>query len=112
MLEVRFRRDSRRRLSSVFASGHAGFADYGDDIVCAAASAILQGAWLGATDYAKIAVEAERSEGHLLLRWPQRARDDEALKAIFESAELAINQIALQFPDHVRSVAEVEAEES
>ena len=110
MLEVRFRRDSRQRLSSVFASGHTGFAEHGEDIVCAAASAILQSAWLGLTDYAKIAVEADRSEGHLALRWPQAARDDPSLRAIMSSAELAINHMARQFPENLRTVAEIEPE--
>ena len=110
MLEVKFRRDSRQRLSSVFASGHTGFADHGEDIVCAAASAILQGAWLGLTDYAKISVDAEKAEGHLALSWPEEERDNPALCAIIGSAEIAINHIALQYPRHVRSIPEIEPE--
>ena len=54
MLQVKFRRDSRQRLSSVFASGHADAAIEGDDLVCAAASAILQAAELGLTVYSNL----------------------------------------------------------
>ena len=110
MLEVKFRRDSRQRLSSVFASGHTGFAEHGEDIVCAAASAVLQSAWLGLTHYAKIAVDADRAEGHLALRWPEHVRDNPALQAIMGTAEIAINHMAVQFPGNLRTVAEIEPE--
>src|ERR1700761_4083963 len=48
--EVRFRRDSRDRLSSVFSSGHAEQGEPGEDVVCSAVSALLQAAWAGLTD--------------------------------------------------------------
>jgi len=109
LLEVRFRRDSRQRLSSVFASGHAAFSEHGTDIVCAAASAILQCAWLGAQEYAGVDIAADRASGHLVLRWPEHARDDDSLRAIMSTAELGIEQIAHQFPQYVRIVKESES---
>jgi hypothetical protein len=42
MVTVLFHEDSRGRLSSILAEGHAGWADAGEDIVCAAVSAILR----------------------------------------------------------------------
>jgi uncharacterized protein YsxB (DUF464 family) len=102
VVTVTFRRDSRNRLSSVFADGHAGWADHGEDIVCAAASAILQAALLGLTDHAQVAVEAERSAGRLAMRWPEAVRDREAVQAIVATAELSIASIARDFPTHVR----------
>ena len=108
MLEVKFRRDSRQRLSSVFASGHTEFGTSDIDLVCAAASAILQAAWIGLVDYAKITVEADRSAGRLHLRWAETDRDNPALDAIIGTAEIAINHMALQFPDNLRSIAETE----
>lgn len=102
MVTVTFRRDSRNRLSSVFAEGHAGWADAGDDIVCAAASAILQAAWLGLGEYAGVEVEGERTPGRLALRWPAGDRDRDDVRAIVATAELSIDRIAGQYPDHVR----------
>ena len=106
MLTVTFTRDSRGRLSSFFADGHAGWAGAGEDIVCAGASAILQAAWLGITDYARVAPEAERragdDAGHLSVRWPEDARDRDDVRAIVGSAEIAIERLALQFPKNVR----------
>lgn len=110
-LEVRFRRDAAGRLSSLAAGGHAGWADAGQDVVCAAVSAVLQAAWLGLSEHAHVRVDAVRRKGELALRWPQDARDRDDVAAIVATAELAIAQIARQYPDHVRCVAESEPDE-
>ncbi|HUZ49221.1 MAG TPA: ribosomal-processing cysteine protease Prp [Candidatus Dormibacteraeota bacterium] len=102
MLAVTFCRDSRNRLSSVFATGHAGFAEHGEDIVCAAVSAILQAARLGLEAHARVQLEASQSSGELRLVWPEAARDDAAVRAIVATAELSVEQIAAQYPTHVR----------
>jgi uncharacterized protein YsxB (DUF464 family) len=104
VVTVTFRRDSHDRLSSVFAEGHAGWADRGDDVVCAAASAILQAAWLGLAEHARVDVTGERTGGRLAMRWPETAREREDVRAIVATAELAIAQIARQFPEHVRAL--------
>ncbi len=101
MLDVTFCRDSRNRLSSVFASGHALAGEYGEDVVCAAVSAILQAARLGLEQYAKVPLDAAQASGEFSIRWPESDRDGEALKAIVGTAELAVEQIARQYPDHV-----------
>jgi uncharacterized protein YsxB (DUF464 family) len=102
VVTVTFRRDSRNRLSSVFADGHAGWSDSGQDIVCAAASAILQAALLGLTEVAKVPVTAERTPGRLAMRWPESERDNSDVRAIVATAELSIESIARDFPKHVR----------
>ncbi|GAC1419729.1 MAG: hypothetical protein NVSMB5_11760 [Candidatus Velthaea sp.] len=109
MLEVRFRRDSRQRLSSVLAAGHADAAVHGEDIVCAAASAILQAAELGLAAYAKLDTAAvTRAQGEMTFRIAESARDRDDVKAIIGTAELAIERLAWQFPVHVRFVREAE----
>ncbi len=101
MLTVTFNRDSRQRLSSIFASGHANAGEYGEDIVCAAVSAILQAARLGLEAYAKIDAGALQSSGELRMTIPEASRDDAAVKAIVATAELSVEQIARQYPGHV-----------
>lgn len=101
MLTVTFHRDSRKRLSSIFALGHANAGDYGRDIVCAAVSAILQAARLGLESYAKIDPGAVQSSGGLSLTIPETAREDAGVKAIVATAEISIEQIARQYPEHV-----------
>ena len=110
MLEVRFRRDSRDRLSSVFSSGHAEHGDPGEDVVCGAASALLQAAWAGLTDVAHVPVTGHRRKGDFLMRWPASARDRDDVRAIVATAELAIEQLAKQYRGFVRYVREAERE--
>ena len=108
MVQVTFRRDSRQRLSSIFASGHADAAPHGEDLVCAAVSAILQAARLGLEEHVEASLEVDQRSGNLSLRWPESLRDDPALVAIVATAELAVGRIASQYPGYVRANAETE----
>ncbi len=101
MLTVIFRMDGRQRLSSIFAEGHAGWADSGADIVCAAASAILQATRLGLEEVARIPLQVLQQSGTLTLRWQEAARDDTTLLAIVRTAQLSLARIASQYPEHV-----------
>ena len=101
MLHVTFSKDSRQRLSSVFARGHAGWADDGQDIVCAAVSAILQAARLGLASHAQVPLTVTQQKGDLRLEVPEDRRDDPAVAAILATAQLSVEQIARQYPAHV-----------
>ncbi len=101
MLEVVFYRDGSNRPSSIVARGHVDSAEHGKDIVCAAVSAILQAARLGLERHARVELEADQQPGTLRLRWPERVRDREDVRAIVETAALSVEQIAHQFPGHV-----------
>jgi uncharacterized protein YsxB (DUF464 family) len=94
--------DSRGRLSSFSAEGHAGWAESGSDVVCAAVSTLLQAAWLGLAEVAGVEVTGERASGKLALNWHEAGRHD--VDAIAETAARSIERLALQFPDHVRAV--------
>ena len=102
MIEVVFRRDSRNRLSSVLATGHAFRGDPGQDVVCAAVSAILQSAWAGLTEVAGVPVSGRRESGDLEMRWPEGTREREDVVAIVRTAEVSIEQIARQEPEAIR----------
>ncbi len=106
MVEVVIRKDGSDRLSSFFASGHAGWADGGSDVVCAAVSTLLQAAWLGLSEVAQVAIEATREAGCLSLAWPAEDRGNEALRAIVGTAALSVERIAMQYPQNVRVIYE------
>jgi len=110
LVSVHIRRDGRKRLSSFFAAGHAGWADEGEDVVCAAVSAILQSAWLGLSEVASVDVAGSRDAGELHLRWPKAKRCDPAVRAIVATAALSLERIAMQYPEHVAVVYERERE--
>jgi uncharacterized protein YsxB (DUF464 family) len=104
-MEVTFRRDSHERLSSIVASGHVEIAETTSDeysLVCAAVSAILQAARLGLEAHVKLPLDATQSKGKLSLRWPSSSRQDERVVAIVETARLALERIAEQYPQHLR----------
>jgi uncharacterized protein YsxB (DUF464 family) len=106
VVEIRIVRDSRDRLSSFFASGHAGWADHGQDVVCAALSTALQSAWLGLTEVALVPVEGDRSAGNLSLCWSEAVRDDPAVRAIVGTAARTLETIARQYPQTARVIHE------
>lgn len=107
MVEITVRQDSRARLSSFFATGHAGWADDGDDVVCAAVSTILQSAWLGLAEVAQVAIDAQRDKGRLELAWPPETRDEPSVRAIVATAVLSLERIAHAYPEHVRVNREI-----
>ena len=102
MVDVKFTRDSRGRLSSVFATGHAEFGAFPNDVVCAAVSAILQAAYAGLEDVAKLQFDGKRVSGELDIRIPESARERADVAAIVATAEVSLEQLARQYPDHVR----------
>ncbi len=110
MVTVIFHRDSRQRLFSVFGSGHVQIAETANEeysLVCAAVSAVLQAARLGLQAYAGVALDVVQEKGGLRLVVPEDRRGDESVKAILATAELSVEQIAKQFPQHVSLQNEV-----
>ena len=108
MIDIRFTRDSRGRLSSVFARGHAEFGKYDEDVVCAAVSAVLQAAYAGLEDVAKLQFEGKHEAGELDIRIPEEARDRLDVSAILATAEVALVQIGIQYPAYVKVTRDVE----
>ena len=106
IIEVHIRKDGRNRLSSFLATGHAGWAESGADVVCAAVSTVLQAAWLGLSEVAKVQVDASKESGRMTLAWPERSRDSDAVSAIVATAALSVERIATQYPEHVRVIHE------
>jgi hypothetical protein len=106
VLEVTFFRDERNRLAALSASGHADFDEYGQDIVCAAISAILQAARLGLEHFAGGEIEATQEPGKLRLDCAPSARDRESVAAILTTAELAVTQVARRYPEHASLACE------
>lgn len=108
MVELYVREDSRDRLSSFLATGHAGWADSGEDVVCAAVSAVLQAAWLGLAEVAKVPVvgKRDRATGLLELSWAEEARDRADVHAILATAILSVERIAMEYPEAVHVIRE------
>jgi hypothetical protein len=101
VIEVSFFRDRHDRLAGLAASGHAEFDEYGQDIVCAAISAVLQAARLGLEHYAGGEIGGGQESGKLRVICAPSARELESVAAILTTAELAVAQVARRYPEHV-----------
>jgi len=104
VLTVTFYEDSRHRLSSFVGTGHVEIAETSSDeysLVCAAVSAIMQAARLGLERVAAVPVDVHQERGDMHLRIAHAHRDEPSVAAIMRTAELAVEQIALQYPQHV-----------
>ena len=95
MVEVTFYRDGRERLARFFASGHVEIPQSSSDEYSLAARAGLE-------EHVKIDTGARMHPGHLEVTIPQADRDDRAAAAIIATAAIAVDQIAKQYPQHVR----------
>lgn len=82
---------------------HSGFAREGEDIVCAAVSAITQTALLGLTDGLLIDVLVEMSEARLLVNLPKAVDRKKRRDAhvIIDTMRLGLTSIALDHAEWV-----------
>ena len=109
LIEVTFTEDSRGRLSSVFATGHAEYGEFPNDVVCAAVSAILQATYAGLQDVAHVQFDGTRVSGRLEIPIPPGARDREDVSAIVKTAAISLEQLARQYPDRLRVTRTLES---
>lgn len=81
-------------------SGHAGYADAGADIVCAAVSAMANLVCNAAEAFgAQAEIHAEEEGGRLSYRLTNRCKEAERLLAVFREE---LRQLESQYPENVR----------
>ena len=90
------------------ASGHAGYAAYGRDIVCAAVSAILETALGGLEEVAGAGLRSRRNdqEGYLMAM-VSRTLDESArhdASVLIGAAMKGVQAISQQYPGFVRAI--------
>lgn len=102
MITVTVRRNAAGRVDGFQSEGHAEYADYGEDIVCAAVSVLTQTAVLGLTHHAGLEIEVEQSPGWLQCVLKSGSEAEGAAAAILETMILGLDAIARQYPAQVR----------
>ncbi len=90
-------------------SGHTGFGEEGEDIVCAAVSAAVQMALLGIEKVAKTPVGYETGDGYLFFTLPDDLKDDERKNTDILLCSMAefLKELCRQYPQNV-SITELE----
>lgn len=80
-------------------NGHAGSAPYGQDIVCAAVSALAQTTILGLTIHLKRDVSYDMDDGRLSVQL--NAKPDEQTDAVLETMILGLLEIEKLHSDYI-----------
>ena len=95
MIEARYDRDGE--MHTLFVRGHAGYAEKGQDIVCAGVSAIVYAliGWL--ENNLEAYVDIDETSGYVSIS----CEGDEKVEAVFYMAAIGIENIANTYPDHV-----------
>ncbi len=79
--------------------GHTGLGEEGTDIVCAAISALTQGALMGLKEVAKLNVESNIGDGYLSFKILET---NEKADAILETLYIALKDIAKGYKRHIK----------
>jgi uncharacterized protein len=104
VIKVQVRRE-QAGVAEFRVTGHAGYASHGEDIVCAAVSALVQTALLGLSDVAGQPFQAEVSEGDAWCRLQPGTPDQQVrAQAILETMVLGLKDIAKNYPKFARLV--------
>ena len=93
------------RLVGFEAKGHSGYAEAGEDIVCAAVSAVMQTAVIGITDLVKCPAAFEMKDGELYLMLDRSVEDPEWQQAlILGTMLLGLSSIQEEYSDYLKLI--------
>lgn len=104
MIEIHFKKNEDE--ISLCSKGHAGFAEYGQDIVCAGVSALFLAAvdtlekMLSGADERRLIVDIERGRG--VIRLKAAAGFSQKEETVFLTVVNGVELIAKKYPDYVR----------
>lgn len=84
--------------NSLIVKGHSGYADHGNDIVCAGVSALTQAAILGLRYY-DVDMDVSMSHGEMTV---QINKNEDIVKPIFTAMVAGLKEIAKQYPENVK----------
>ena len=86
--------------------GHAGYSEYGKDIVCAAISSITQSLALGVLQVLKLKAKykVDEKKGYLELRLPEIKDNSvfEKTQVLFETALLSLKDFQNGYPSNIK----------
>ncbi|MGB9780080.1 ribosomal-processing cysteine protease Prp [Caldanaerobacter sp.] len=104
MIEVKVWRTPERGIYKFSIKGHAGYDEYGKDIVCAAVSAISQTAVLGIENIEGVKIRKKIEEGNLEVEIEQALKEIDRIKlqAILETMLLGLKDVAQGYSDYVK----------
>lgn len=104
MIEADVVRRPDGRIARFRVTGHAGYADRGRDVVCAAVSVVSQAAVLGLMQIVGLRPNVQRESGLLSCSLPEGLGTEESRRAqdILETMVLALKNLAISNPGFVQ----------
>ena len=109
MTKVVIRRDRNGRICAFTASGHASDdLIAGEDIYCAAVSALTQSACIGLEQVAHANVKVSIRDGFLSARVSEEEAAREACQTIFQTLALGLASMQEAYPEHLQILEEVQ----
>ena len=94
------------KITKVEATGHAGYAKEGEDIVCASLSSIIQTAALGLMSVLGLSIDLQKDEktGSLSFKLPETMSEKKSEKsqAILETMLMGISDLAGEYSEFIK----------
>ena len=91
------------RISGFSVSGHSGYAEAGQDIVCAAISAVvgMAGATINDVCGAKAKVRVKEEDARITLTLPASCDEEESIQAVLAGMLLTLCSMRDDYPDYI-----------
>ena len=91
------------RISGFSVSGHSGYAEAGQDIVCAAVSAVVGMAEATINDVcgAKAKVRVKEEDARITLSLPASCDEEESVQAVLAGLLLYLCNLRDEYPDYI-----------
>lgn len=97
----------KEHIVSIEAEGHAGFADHGEDIVCAAISVLMQTAvnsLIAVAGIEQFIFDADEATSYMYLELPANMNDSQSHDSdvIMRTVLTGLKGIAEAYPEHIK----------
>ncbi|WP_080146210.1 ribosomal-processing cysteine protease Prp [Marinilactibacillus piezotolerans] len=107
MIQAQFHRLKNNQINFIEISGHAESGPYGQDLVCAAVSALSIGTINSLTELVQLDLEIEMDQengGYLSARLPESQTDEQeqAAQTLLESLLLSLNSVQEESPEYIK----------
>ena len=91
------------RITGFSVSGHSGYAEKGQDVICAAISAIVTMAEATINDVcgAKAKVRVKEEQARITLTLPTSCDEEEAVQAVLSGMMLTLISMREDYPDYI-----------
>ena len=103
MIKIKITR-KQEQIVGFSAEGHAEYGTEGQDIICAAVSAILQTAAFGLINYLNIEPEISTSDGWLSCRLEPETAQNKEVQAILGAMLAGLRETVQEYPDYLKII--------